>query len=278
LTFKPATPFSSDDRTKYWRYNCLLSLLKTPKTMKRLPCLACILLLPLFCVAQVNEIRSASSSHGRAGSVSGGSSGDYYASGGSGFIANLMFNVMFGEIIRGQQRRLERRHDVPTMVSLDIIAQAAARPSVYYIVNPRIRANWGLFSTDFRMNYLIAEEIDGTKYLHTNDWQILQVNLVTTRDVNARIGGGFIQEAFGAHNAFAEWTAAFNYQPHATKLGALAEYRGASVRREVSGFAQYKLFDHRYLHGFATAGIVYQRHYAAITTWGLQGGFLLRIY
>jgi hypothetical protein len=246
--------------------------------MKRLLFPVCILLLPICSLAQISEISSASSSHHGSGNVSGGSSGDYYSSGGSGFIANLMFNVMFGEIIRGQQKRLQQRHDVPTMVSLDIMAQAAARPSVYYIVNPRVRANWGLFSTDFRMNYLIAEEIDGTKYLHTNDWQILQVNLVTTREVTARVGGGFIQEAFGDRNAFAEWTAAINYQPHTTKLGALAEYRGASVRREVSAFAQYRLFDHHSVHGFATAGAVYQRHYATITTWGLQGGFLLRIY
>jgi hypothetical protein len=135
-----------------------------------------------------------------------------------------------------------------------------------------------LFSTDFRFNYLIEEDIDGIEYLRTNDWQILQINLITTRDLNVRIGGGVLQEAFNDRQSFPEWTAGFNYQALISRLGMVAEFRSSEPRKELSSFAQYRLFDRGSFHGFTTAGIVYQRYYGEVTTWGFQGGFMLRIY
>jgi hypothetical protein len=226
--------------------------------------------------AQVNQIKNASASN-NSGS-SGGSSGDSYSSGAVNFAGDVLINVMFSGIIRAQEEKLSRRHDVPGMVSLDLMVQAAAQPSSYYILHPRIRANWALFSTDFRFNYLVEEDIDGILFLKTNDWQILQVNYITTRSFTARIGGGFLQEAFGDEVSFFEWTTAFQYHPHASRLGCVAEYRKAEPRKEFSTYAQYKLFDKGSIHGFATGGIVYQRYYREVTTWGFQGGFLLRVY
>jgi hypothetical protein len=245
--------------------------------MKSLYVTLFVLIISISSNAQVNQIKSASSSHS-SGAVSGGYSGDSYNSAGSGFVADLIFNVMFGQVIQAQQQKLQRRHDVPTMVSFDLMVQAGAQPSVYYIVQPRIRANWALFSTDFRFNYLIEEDIDGPKHIRTNDWQILQLNLITTRTVTGRIGGGFIQEAYGGRNGFPEWTAAFTYQPHASRFGGMAEYRAANPRKEINGFLQYRIFDQRVVHGFATAGVVYQRYYQSITTWGMQAGLMLKIY
>jgi hypothetical protein len=230
-----------------------------------------ILLIPLSSFCQVRDIKSASRVFSSGGDGS-------FSSGGSGIFADLFINIMFNGIIGAQQEKLERRHEVPHMVSLDLMLQTAAQPSSYYIVHPRVRANWGLFSTDFRMNYLIEEDVDGFLHIRTNDWQILQLNLITTREVVFRIGGGVMQEAFEARNGFAEWTAGLNYLPHATRLGCMAEYRGAEVRKEFNVLAQYKLFDKGAVHGFTTAGFVYQRYYSAITTWGLQGGFILRVY
>jgi hypothetical protein len=227
-------------------------------------------------MAQVARIKHASASSGS--SLSGGysSGSDGYA--GSGLMTDVMFNIMFGGVIEAQSHKLARRNDVPTMVSLDVMMQAAAQPSSYYIVQPRVRANWGLFSTDYRINYLIEDGIDGYKHIRTNDWQILELNLITTRDFIARIGGGVMQEKFEESRAFPEWTFGFHYQPILHRWGGYAEYRGAEVRKELSSFAQYRLFDHHILHGFATAGLLYQRYYSSITTWGFQGGLMLRFY
>jgi hypothetical protein len=234
------------------------------------------LLLAVGGFGQVNNIKNASASSGGNSSGSSYSGGDNYS--GSAFMADFMFNFMFGGVVEVQQQKLARKHEVPTMISLDLIAQTAVQPSSYYIVHPRVRGNWGLFSTDFRMNYLIEDGIDGYKHIRTSDWQILQVNVITTRDFTARIGGGFMQEAFEGYKTFSEWTVGFHYQSDVHPWGAFAEYRGAEVRKEVSSFAQYRLFDAKYFHGFATAGFVYQRYYRSITTWGLQGGLMVRIY
>jgi hypothetical protein len=54
-----------------------------------------------------------------------------------------------------QQYKLKKSEVNPSLVSLDVITQVATQPSRYYLVNPRVRGNWGLFSSDFRVNYLL---------------------------------------------------------------------------------------------------------------------------
>jgi hypothetical protein len=232
-----------------------------------------VLLVPLSTFAQVDQIKSASSHHS-----SGGGSSRNDGSGGSAFMGNFIFNMIFSEVIPAQKRKLQQKADIPNIVSLDVIAQTAVQPSNYYVINPRIRANWGLFSTDIRMNYLLEEGIDGIKYFRTTDWQIVELNLVTTKDVVFRVGGGTLVENFEAKNSYPEWTAAFQYHPRGAKWGGVSEYRGSEVRKEGSAFAQYKIFERGYLHTYLTAGAVYQRYYQSITTWGLQGGLICKVY
>jgi hypothetical protein len=232
-------------------------------------------IIPLMTTAQVDEIKSASRSRSKGSS---GSIGSDNASFGGSLFGDLVVNLMFGGIVKAQQQSLSKRHDIPTIVSLDLMLHTAVQPSTYYIVNPRIRGNWGLFSTDFRQNHIIEEDMDGVKTLYTNDWQVLLVNLINTRDVVLRLGGGFMQEAFEARNSFPEWSVAFQYNPTVHGWGGVVEYRGAEVRKEVSGYALYKVFDHKALHGFVSAGVQYQRHYQSINTWGVQGGFVLKVY
>jgi hypothetical protein len=221
--------------------------------------------------AQVDEIKSASSKASR--EIGGGSS-----SGGSGnFFVDFFFQFMFTEVIQAQQQKLQRRYEAPSMVSLDVMLQVAAQPSSYYIVHPRVRANWGLFSTDFRLNYLLEEAIDGTKYLRTNEWQVLQLNLVTTKDVTVRVGGGVIQEAFDMKQSYPEWTTGVHIMPH-SKIGGVAEYRGSEARKEISAHLRYAFFEKRRLHGYLTGGAVFQRYYSQVNVWGLQGGMVMSIY
>src|SRR4051812_10549089 len=124
--------------------------------MKSFTLLLLLLGSSFLCTAQVSEIKSASSAHHSSGSASTGDGG-----GGFDFLGNFMINIMFNGIVQAQTQMLARKHDVPTMVSLEMITQAAVQPASYYILNPRIRGNWALFSTDFRMNYLLEEGIDG---------------------------------------------------------------------------------------------------------------------
>src|SRR5262245_5141162 len=145
--------------------------------------------------------------------------------------------------------------------------QCAAQPSSYYIAHPRIRGNWGIFSTDFRFNYIIEEDIDGLKVLQTNDWQILQVNLVTTRSVKVSVGGGVIYEAFGERNDYPEWTTAAQVLPFGKRMGGMAEYRGSEARNEISGQFRYVIRERGKMHWSLTMGAVYQRYYEEVTVW-----------
>lgn len=227
-------------------------------------------------LAQVSEIKSASSRHSKSGkSVSGGSSG---AESDGGILGDLFVQVFIGGIINVQQVKLQKRHTVPSIISLEAMMQGAVQPSSYYILTPRFRGNWGLFSTDFRFNYLIEEGIDEVTHLRTNDWQILQLNLVTTRDARFRAGGGILQEAYSGKKTFAEWTFGLHIEPFDSRLGGVAEYRTADNRKEGSLYLQCNVTEYGKLHGYLTLGAIHQRYYRNIDVWGIQAGYVLKIF
>jgi hypothetical protein len=246
----------------------------------------CLFLLLICCgqqlVAQVDEIKGASSSN--SSRSSGKSDGGSYDSDDGG--GGIFFDFLFGGIVEAQSFKLQSdKQRYPSMVSLDVMFQGAVKPSSYYMIWPRIRGNWGLFSTDFRMNYLIEESAEGYIHIRTNDWQVIQLNLITSRFFTFRVGTGFMQEAFNTKEMFSE--SAFMFLIHApdqTKtLG--FEYRfskdwdtGANPRREFSVQYQHQLFNTGILHGYATAGCVYQKYYNSIEVWGVQAGLVFRLF
>lgn len=244
----------------------------------------CTLLVAFFTAsslcAQVSEIKSASESNSSKSGRSNTDSGS--GGGGGGFFLDFMFDVFIG----GQTMKLRNdRERYPAMVSLDVMFQGAVKPSSYYLLWPRIRGNWGLFSSDFRMNYLIEEGIDGYVHIRTNDWQVLQLNLVTSRFFTFRLGTGFMQESFGEKRNFSESAfMLFVHAPDQTKsLG--FEYRfskdwntGANPRREFNVQYQHQLFETGKLHAYATVGGVYQKYYNTIEVWGIQGGLVFRLF
>jgi hypothetical protein len=235
------------------------------------------LIVTLFCIltlqtaySQVGEIKSASSSKSS-------DSGSGSSVGGS-FMVDFFFQFMLGNMIQWQRATLDQKHEVPGTVSLDLMLQTAVQPSSYYIVNPRVRGNWGIFSTDYRMNFIVEESFDGIEYLQTNEWQVLQLNVANTRNFGFRIGGGFLQERFSERNTYAEFTGAIHIRPSGKRLSGIAEYRNSDARSEVNGHVRYSMFDRFRLHGYLTAGAVFQRYYQTVNVWGLQGGVAFSIY
>src|SRR5688572_5461839 len=213
-----------------------------------------IMLFACFCLelhAQVSEIKKASSenSSDKSGkSVSGGGGSDSDGDGGGG---SIFFNFLFGGIADWQSFKLrDNRERYPSMVSLDLMLQTGIKPSSYYLLWPRVRGNWGLFSTDFRMNYLIEEGAEGFEHIRTNDWQVLQLNLVTSRFFTFKVGTGFMQEAFNSKEMFSESAfLLFVHAPDQSKLLGF-EYRfskdwdtGSNPRWELSAQYQHELFN-----------------------------------
>jgi hypothetical protein len=230
--------------------------------------------------AQVGDIKKASTNNSK--STSGGERRG--GSGGSGLFVDV-FIQSFSYIGEWQQYKLQKRSENEYIVSLDVIAQLAIQPSRYYLSNPRIRGTWGLFSTDFRINYLLEEKATGTEDLTSIDWQILQLNLVTTRHVIGRIGGGLMKENFGGRESFFESTYGIFVQSTDKKIGGMIEYRlaqdfstGLLPRRELAAQFEYRLSNAGYFNTYLTLGCVYQQYYESISVWGLQAGIALRIF
>ena len=238
---------------------------------------ACAALLCLTTTyAQVDAIKGAST---------GNSSGsDSNTSSDVGLGLDVFF-FLFGGLGSLHVSKIQDNRDYPSMLSLDVNFQGAIQPASYYILQPRIRANWGLFSTDFRMNYLIEDDIDGVKHIRTNDWQVLQLNLITNRFFTFRIGTGFMQEAFEKKRYFNESSLMLNvHAPDQSKLLGF-EFRfskdwdtGANPRQEFNIQYQHQIFQASILHGYVSLGGLYQRYYSSINVWGSQTGLVFRLF
>ena len=237
--------------------------------------------------AQVGAIKGASRSNS-----GGGGSGSSGRSSGGGGRSDGGFNgggaFFFFEAARGvavwQAYKLRQRGDVPSVVSLEIMSQVALQPPANYWLLPRVRANWGLVSTDFRYNFLIENDQlgGGLQSLGTYDWQVFQMNWVTTKPVTVRGGMGFMAENFGERAAFFEATLATDLRFQEGKIGGGAEYRvakdgTATPRREFNARVEYRVWQWRRLNGYATLGGIFQRYYDVVDVWGVQTGLIFRI-
>jgi hypothetical protein len=239
-----------------------------------------VLLFPLLASAQVDEIKRASSSknveRSRSSSSSSSSSSSISGEGVSAFFEVTFYGIV--AIAAWQDYTLEKRVRNPSLVSVDVMLQVASQPSNYYVVNPRIRGNWGLFSTDFRFNYLIEQDFDGMKHIRTEDWQILELNVLTMKNFTGRIGGGILHEDFSGGKTVSEWTTALNALTNNEKFGGMFEFRWSEPRTEASAQLQYRLFSTKSLHTYLTSGVVFQQYYEKINVWGVQLGLTMRIY
>ncbi|MEI9921772.1 MAG: hypothetical protein WDO14_23720 [Bacteroidota bacterium] len=247
--------------------------------MKKYIALACILfIVSVSAFAQVGDIKSASSSNKSSGRSDRGSSGN-------ASLIYMFVDFSVRTIVPWQINTLQKRGEVPNVLSLEVFGQASIQPSTYYVFNPRVRGNWGIFLTDFRTNYMLEEKIGKWNDLRTDDWQILGLNIVNTRRVTARISTGIMHEAFSGGNTFSESAAGISVMTDNQRSGVTGEFRWArdyttnrTPRIEGSIFYQQKLFDHGVIHMFATGGVQFQRYYNEINVWGIQGGLIFKLY
>jgi hypothetical protein len=238
----------------------------------RITAIICLfIILSETAIAQVDDIKKASESHKDKSETK-------ESSGASDILIIDLIQFSFRGLAEWQQVKLQKREAIPDMVSLEIIGQAASRPATYYIINPRIRGTWGLFSTDFRINYLIEEDIDGIKHIRTNDWQVLELNIVTHKNVNWYVGTGFLYEAFNDGAYYPEFTTALKLRKPLFPVSINAEYRYSEPRIEVNANAQVELLSIGSMHTYVTGGLVFQQYYSSIKVWGMQGGVVLKLY
>jgi hypothetical protein len=225
--------------------------------------------------SQISEIKSFS------GRPRGG--GERYLGSGAG--AYLLFDLLANGAINWQTKTLRKKEQVPTVVSIEAMLHIASQPSRYYILNPRIRLNWGIFLTDFRVNYMLEQVPGGFVDMRTNDWQVLGLNLIQQPTFNLRMSTGIMTEKFGNNNIFSESVVGAQWRSVQGKTGAAAEYRWArdysefvTARKEISTSLLRTVARTPHFDLALTIGAVYQLYYSEITVWGVQGGIYARVY
>jgi len=235
--------------------------------------------------AQVGDIKSASGGNSAGGFLSDGDVGD-----GSllGLCCSDLFLDFFIEvlIIGGfelHELHMEKSYDIPRVTSLEFMPQFAFHAPSTYQVLPRIRGNYGLFSTDFRYNFMLeTSSLNSADFYKTFDWQIIELNLILTESFNFRIGSGFMFEDY-SEKFYNENTAALDYyfKNDVFKIGSEFRYAvdydtDAVPRTEGSIGLDFRFFEMNTVSGYFNLGGMYQNYYHKVDVWSLMGGLNFR--
>lgn len=182
-------------------------------------------------------------------------------------------------IVKLHQFQLEKRNEIPEVISLELMPHFGyAEPSSSLII-PRLRGNWGLFSTDFRFsNMADFSSPDGVDFYNTLDWQILEFNFVVTKPVIVRVGSGFMHEYYSS-STFVEHFLGVdgNWMDHQYLASGEAriakDYNtGATPRFEGNVRFNYRILNTSSMNGYAMAGGIYQNYYNSVDVWTTQAG------
>ena len=202
-----------------------------------------------------------------------------------GYMAYLLFDLLTSGVADWQKAALSRKSEIPSMVSLDVYLQLASQPSRYYVANPRVRANWGIFLTDFRTNYMLEYVPGGLDDMRTDDWQVIGLHMINEKNFNLRISSGLMVERFGDRRKFNESVIGGEWKSSRGQMGAFGEYRWAKDRsasetpRQEINCSFYRTMVSK--PGFdlsLTLGGMYQRYYSEVPVWGLQWGIRTQIH
>jgi hypothetical protein len=185
------------------------------------------------------------------------------------------------DLIKYQTRLVENK-DNPMATSIELMPHVAYGSMQILSYIPRIRVNYGLLSSDFRITSLNdMSPAEGGTY-NTFDWQIVQINLLNYKHFGFYFGGGLMSEhTSNTVHDFVEVSAGFLLREFGNWSGAL-EWRSAEgepspviVRTEWGARVNYTFLNKKPLFVNLTAGTIYQRYYESIPVWSGVGGFSL---
>lgn len=243
------------------------------KNLKKHFFLPAFILISAGLLAQVNDIKSKSEKN-KSSKNSGNKDDSKYSpksdDGCTDGCTNWCFDVFWSEVAIGlanlQENQLKKKSDIPRIISLDASMDFGINDRLSYIARPRVRGNWGIFSTDVRYNFLY----DSPTFYKTFDCQVLLFNLVLIKEFNLRIGTGFMYEEF-SQTFFNEHSLKADIYMMGNKINPSFEFRiakdyktGATPRTEGSIKVNYKLFDVSNFSTIVNGGFIYQNYYNSI--------------
>jgi hypothetical protein len=263
--------------------------------MKRI---ICILFLYVFISnlhAQVDKIKDESDKNKKESEKLGDGTGDNGGSDGSPCLEScgetcfnsltaFCFDLAISGMIDLHKSYLDEKDEIPLVTSFDFIPQFGYHPPSSLIAMPRIRGNWGLFSTDARFTSLIEITSNGTDFFNTIDWQVLQLNVLVTKPVVLRIGTGLMYETY-SKSAFSEHSIGldvflddFKYRIN-NEFRIASDYSNGNIPRiEGSTAFNYAVIQSDNLDAYVLIGVLYQNYYLYVPIWSCLGGMAFNFH
>ncbi len=188
-------------------------------------------------------------------------------------------------VIRGHKNLLFKKNEVPRVISFEIHPSAGISPNAGgYTLMPRVRGNWGAFSTEFRYFGNIESGLGYIDTYTTLDWQFLKLNLVQIPNFQLDLGGGIMHERYSG-TTFPEFTAGmgfyFNQDRYALRFeGRIApDYEYYIVARsEIGTHFAYRIVEGAHSAISLTVGGFYQNYYQSVGLFGLLGGMRFEVF
>ncbi|MFK7904699.1 MAG: hypothetical protein AB8B69_06225 [Chitinophagales bacterium] len=225
--------------------------------------------------AQVEDIKEASDRNSDAGSDDSGFSAD------SG--TEFFFDIAFDFLTLGygyHAHQLSREKEIQEMSSIEVQPMIGYANGNTIVVAPRIRGNWGLFSTDFRYFNLV-----GGGLYQTLDWQFM-LNVVNEKEATFRIGTGVMHEYYSEGRTYTEhffgldtrWGESKNFTSNIEFRLAKDYNTGATPRLELNLKLNRKIYEKGRIVGYWSVGGIYQRYFNQVNVWTGQTGlsFMLK--
>jgi hypothetical protein len=202
----------------------------------------------------------------------------------SGCYSFILQDIIMG-CVKYHEEILDKRHDIPEVFSLELMPQFGyATPSSSLLI-PRIRGNWGLFSTDFRYSNMTDFGTPGKiDFYSTIDWQILELNVVVTKPIIVRLGTGMMYEYYSSRS-FIEHFIGIDANLNKQKDVINAEFRiakdyytGETPRMEGNLRFNHRILQANHIDAYAMAGAILQQYYSSTNVWTMQTGFEFNIH
>lgn len=204
---------------------------------------------------------------------------------------DLFFSVAFELLIEHHTDIIHRPDELPAVTSLEIMPHFGYNPDNDYVnALPRIRGNWGVFSTDFRFNYLAEFDDNMAEVYKMWEWQIIEFNIVPSNKFRTFIGFGLLYEDYTG-TYYNENSLGFQLASDDRQIIANLEGRstwdyetGSHVFSEVNFRGGYRFIHFKHLDAHLNIGLIYQQYYADTNTGSavkqlmLQSGLTFTIY
>ncbi len=197
--------------------------------------------------------------------------------------ANEVVATLLESLLMHHQTLMARRSEYPHYLSFEVMPHVgygkyfSDKNNNYINFLPRIRGNWGVFSTDFRMNYLATYDNYKADVFKTLEWDAFLVNICADDVFKFTIGTGFLYEYYTKqyyNEHYLGIELGFDKRAFLTTVeGRFATNYETNMFVEASVRENIRFIKFNRLQSYLNIGFVYQNYYQNVDLFMGQVGF-----